>query len=722
MRVKMGNRGGFFLISVQHRIEKIRSPLIDLHDPVGIYFHRAGNACLATLIAAGILYFFPSVRPLLVLSALCFTLTTGRLNCPGDPITLCGSLAITVLGTGFVILSWFQPLLQGAILIVLGFLVHYLAGYHRAFAGGIFVWILCLLAAAGNPSVERLPGTLLSLVFGCAIVYLCYFAIWPYNPVKVFQANGERIRSRLSRRLQRAIEFYPASEKDSDDRAIVSLFTAQHSLVRQIAWTKRIPLNEIERSRQEIGKREELFEAILVLEQSLQAFPCRETLLSSELTTLVRWVAEFLQRGNIRPIKLDPCFERSLEERAGDPNRSLATRLSWGNLQQAILQVIEKTNAIENEALIAEISEFISIDEPKPRKIFDIHYPVHRRALRTAMAILLAMVVVAAVRPPHGEWLILSAFIVSRDTVGSSLWKAEGRFIGAASGAIASLAIYALIRPDRVLIFITAFLTIFPYVYLLSALDNYGFAYFFLQVAYVCFLAAIGKPLSVELIEWRAIEIAIGCALGIVVSLLILPTSARPSLQKGQLKAWNEMHRWFRAIVSLYRSPTDENHRNLEPLSVAAARSVFALEKELASRKHELIGQLKQGLNPADLRRKDSEFIQAYQPIYRALLFLEAIAKDLPPIEKLSIPIEETVQGIDRIFAEINGAIGTHSLYLIAPMEDSSIALENNPDELNFFRQLNLLYRAIVDYSDRRNQFLSSLAGNRSGKNSRTRG
>jgi uncharacterized membrane protein YccC len=698
-----------WLTTVQRRIEKIRSPFIDLHDPEGIYFHRARNACLATFIAAWILYFFPGARPLLVLSALCFTLTTGPLNRPGELMTLFGSLAVVASGTSFLILTWFQPLLQGAILILLGFLVHYLSGLHRIFAGGIFVWILCLLAAAVNPNAAQLPITLLDLVLGASIAYVCYFALLPYNPVGVCRSIRSRVGLRLAERFQRAIEVTPAS--GIDDRAIVSLLTAQHFLVRYLARKKRIPRNEIQRYRQAIAKREELFEVILVLEQSLQALEPKDWLFHSELTNLARRIAQFLERKDLRAIEIEPRFDRWLEERESDPNLSPVARLSWRNSRRAILDVIGKINVLENDEPIGEIPEFKAIEEEvTPRKLFDIHHPVHRRALRTAIAILLAMIVVAVLQPPHGEWIILSAFIVSRDTVGNSLWKAEGRFTGAAFGAIASLAIYVLIRPYRILIFLTAFLTVFPYVYLLSALDNYGFAYFFLQVAYVCFLAAIGKPLSVELIQWRAVSIAIGCALGIAVALFIFPTSARPRLQKGQLRAWNEMHRWFTAIVSAYRFPTSENRRKLAPLSAAAARSVFALEKHLATRKHELIGQLKQGFNPAALRREDTEFIEAYPSIYRSLLYLEAIVKDLPPVGEPSKATEEIIRQIDRIFADIDGAIGSHALYSIAPRPRLPIGLENHPEELNFFLQIQSLYWAIAAYSERRNRFLSLLA------------
>lgn len=124
---------------------------------------------------------------------------------------------------------------------------------------------------------------------------------------------------------------------------------------------------------------------------------------------------------------------------------------------------------------------------------FNLHHPIHRRAVRTAVAVLLATGLVYLIKAPHGEWIILSAFIVSQDTVGSSLWKAKGRFWGALSGAIASLMIYALLRQHHTLIVVAAFLTIFPYAYFLTALNNYGYAYFFLQVAYVCFLGQSAK-------------------------------------------------------------------------------------------------------------------------------------------------------------------------------------------------------------------------------------
>jgi hypothetical protein len=119
---------------------------------------------------------------------------------------------------------------------------------------------------------------------------------------------------------------------------------------------------------------------------------------------------------------------------------------------------------------------------------------------------------------------------------------------------------------------------------------------------------------------------------------------------------------------------------------------------------------LKQGFNPATLQREDTEFIEAYQPIYRSLLYLEAIGKKLSPVQQPSSATEEIIQRLERIFQDIDGAIGVHSLYSIAPLEKLPIGLENHPEELNFFLQLQSLYQAIAAYSERRNRFLSLLA------------
>jgi hypothetical protein len=354
-----------------------------------------------------------------------------------------------------------------------------------------------------------------------------------------------------------------------------------------------------------------------------------------------------------------------------------------------------------------------------PTKLtFNIHHPAHRRAVRTAIAILLATALVYLFNPSHGEWIILSAFLVSQDTVGSSLWKAKGRLWGAVAGAIASLMIYALLRQHPVLIFVAAFLTIFPYVYLVTALNNYRYAFFFLQVAYVCFLASIGKHPSTELIEWRAVSISIGISLGILVALFVLPTSARPQLQRGQVKAWSALHQWFEAIVSAYPfSKIDPQH--LAQLGYAAQGNVFRLDEHLASRKHELIGKAKVGYNWSVLQQKDTEFIQSYRPIYRSLLYLNGTVQSLEPAPSraLPVPIKMRIQHLEATFEQLGQAIRSHAQVQLLPISSLDSQVQNwegdqgflSLDEENVLQQLDQLYGAIASFNATRNEFLSLL-------------
>lgn len=95
-----------------------RQLLMDLHDPKGVYFHRALNACLATLIAAIVLYLFPAIaQSLIVIAALCFVLTTNTTDRPERPTTLLGSLIVVLISTGLLVLTHTQPILQALVLI-----------------------------------------------------------------------------------------------------------------------------------------------------------------------------------------------------------------------------------------------------------------------------------------------------------------------------------------------------------------------------------------------------------------------------------------------------------------------------------------------------------------------------------------------------------------------------------------------------------------------------
>ncbi len=357
-------------------------------------------------------------------------------------------------------------------------------------------------------------------------------------------------------------------------------------------------------------------------------------------------------------------------------------------------------------------------DKP-PRVHLDLQQPMHRRAVRTAIAILLAVAIVHLLQLPHGDWVIISALIVSRDTIGNTLWKAKGRFLGTVFGAIAAVLFYALIRHHHHLILMTAFLTIFPYLYLRPSIGNYGYAKFFQQFAFICFLAVINQHPSAELMEWRAINIAIGCILGIAVAIVVLPNWAQPDWRQGQLKAWTDLYVWFRAILSADQSAADDR-QHLEHLSRTAQSSVFQLNEYLESRQQELLIKPKEGSRRTALMQSHTKLIQAYRQIYQSLLYLSTIAEGANPVNKSTdLPIQKkaVIQQLIAAFEQIGDAIGTRSplqLPIMNRIDVNPHVRENTAenltgDERNVLLQLNRVWQAIVHYSEVRNQFLSLL-------------
>jgi uncharacterized membrane protein YgaE (UPF0421/DUF939 family) len=331
---------------------------------------------------------------------------------------------------------------------------------------------------------------------------------------------------------------------------------------------------------------------------------------------------------------------------------------------------------------------------------------------------MLSLAVVHLLKLPHGDWVVISAFIVSRDTIGNTLWKAKGRFLGTVFGAVAALLFYALIRQHHSLIFITAFLTVFPYLYLRPSLGNYGYAKFFQQFAFICFLGAISKQPSVELMEWRAIDIAIGCILGIAVAIFVLPNWAQFGWRQSQLAAWNDLHLWFKAILSTYQSPRGDR-QHLEQLNRKAQSSVFQLDEYLASRQQELMIKPKEGYHWVALMQSHAEIIRAYRHIYTSLLYFSTMIDDsnsVNPSTNLSTKTKEVIQQLTGLFEQTGATIGTRSplqipqIPLINSTDGTLANRTENPNELHICLQLNQIWEALAHYIEARNQFLSLLA------------
>jgi hypothetical protein len=250
--------------------------------------------------------------------------------------------------------------------------VHYLPQFGAAFSGGLFVWILCLLASAGNPAIAKLPETLLNIILAWITVYLCYFWIFPYRPHPVFLSLLRRTRIRLGKRLQDAIAYFNTELEGQDafdlmrndilDQRIVSLMTTQDWLIQRIARRKQLSEGTIARYRQALATHEELFAAILVLEQSLLILKSTTSVpvqLQSYLTRLGQQIFTFLEQSASpqSPESLpqfDPACEQWLQDYLGNIPTDKAsysptlteTLIQKQNIQRSFHTLLSKVRAV----------------------------------------------------------------------------------------------------------------------------------------------------------------------------------------------------------------------------------------------------------------------------------------------------------------------------------------------------------------------------------------
>jgi uncharacterized membrane protein YccC len=709
-------------------VQKIQNSLADLHDPSGSHLHRAWKACLVGLLTALIIYFAPQVgQPIMVIAAMIFAhKTTG--NTPRQQqLTMLRAALISVLGIGLLGCLANYLLLQAVFLVILSFLAQYAVRFGSQY-NSTLTWILILVAIADNPSISAIPGILINVAIGFFLAFICFFGFFPYNPQKALEAMAKRGRSDLGNLLGLTIRsLNQHSRQTTDDitdlkRRIFSLLEAQESSLKQIqAKLQQGAETIVAMDRQLISTQQELFEAIVVLERAL--FPLKYSqLVSIQLQPSLQQLADhtlvFLDRVSLSALSGENSLQSNIEEiiqkQLANPILSPEDRVYLGNVNLASQTLLEKLNALlfAPEVKLLENSNPETSSKPSDHKPvewrFDLNESVSRRSARTAIAVLIALIVEQLLNLPHGEWVAVSALIVSRDSVGNTFWKAQGRLLGTAFGMATALIFYALIFRHHTLLFVTAFITVFPYLYLRPSLSNYGYAKFFQQFAFICFLGSLRQTPSVGLLEWRAIDIAIGCVIGLTVALTVLPTWARPQWRQGLINAWEDFQQYFQAIAAEYQSPRFDD-QSIQKLSRETQKSVYELNKHLEGRKHESI------MSDDSLSQRLA-VIQANITIYETLLYLSNLAFQSKREQRSRILPSDAQTFIGQItaaFEVMQEFIGTRfspqlpifsSRYRL-PASISRRSESVNQPQVNFLLALNQLCEAIEQYGEIRHTY-----------------
>lgn len=185
-----------------------------------------------------------------------------------------------------------------------------------------------------------------------------------------------------------------------------------------------------------------------------------------------------------------------------------------------------------------------------------------------------------------GLWAMITAIVVTQSSVGGSLKFALDQAIGSMVGAIYATAVVLLISPvghvESVIAFVVA---LAPLAFLSALYPGYRAAP---TTGMIMLLAGTGLGLGpVDLATGRVMEVALGCLVGVVISVLIVPAHASRSVVEATAKVADLMALQLRAIAARPDSPqrdlgaiarrVRETMLQLERLVVEAARERRAL-------------------------------------------------------------------------------------------------------------------------------------------------
>src|SRR5580692_1130596 len=149
--------------------------------------------------------------------------------------------------------------------------------------------------------------------------------------------------------------------------------------------------------------------------------------------------------------------------------------------------------------------------------------------LRMMISTTLAYALATALRLPQGYWAVLTAIIVTQNSVGGSLKAALDRLTGSICGALVGAAAALLVPSHTPLILgITLIAALTPLAVLTAFYPSYRIAPITAIIVLMSTGSASHGPLVYALD--RVLEITLGAVIGVVVSTLIAPARAYAQL------------------------------------------------------------------------------------------------------------------------------------------------------------------------------------------------
>jgi uncharacterized membrane protein YccC len=193
-------------------------------------------------------------------------------------------------------------------------------------------------------------------------------------------------------------------------------------------------------------------------------------------------------------------------------------------------------------------------------------------AVRLTTAGVAAFILFRALGMPHALWAVITALLVTQSNVGGSLKAAGAQLVGSLFGAAYGAVIALVISPDDPLSSAAALVAALAPLTILAAFSA-GFRIAPITAAIVL-SGDTGSDMGlVGLAAGRILDVGLGCGVGLLVSVLVLPARASRLVLETAARMANLMAEQLEALASR----GDTGRAELTPLAVRTRESLHRL-------------------------------------------------------------------------------------------------------------------------------------------------
>lgn len=184
---------------------------------------------------------------------------------------------------------------------------------------------------------------------------------------------------------------------------------------------------------------------------------------------------------------------------------------------------------ITTNAVSASTAPAIGPSEPAAEDTPSGLHPSTKAAVQVAVATSAATVLGELVSPDRWYWAVLTAFLVftGASTRGEILTRAGQRVLGTIAGVLAGVVIAALVGSNQPVQLVLIVVCVFFAFYLVTV--AYALLSFFVTILLAMLYGLLGT-FSIEVLELRIVETAVGGAVGMASAYFIFSTSTRKTL------------------------------------------------------------------------------------------------------------------------------------------------------------------------------------------------